>query len=110
VVTGPTPPGTGVSTPIGVALIILCALVIPPSVRRDRAPVDVAGVVLLGAMLLSVMFGFAFLGAGFTPGSWQFLLPEAIGITAGFFFVRHIRRDDDPFIPARLPTGTASGS
>ncbi|MGH3203978.1 MAG: MFS transporter, partial [Streptosporangiaceae bacterium] len=98
-----------INVPIGVALIIFCALVIPRSTRRDRVPVDVAGVALLGAMLLSVMFGFAFLGAGSAPGSWQFLLPEGIGVTAGFFFVRHIRRDDAPFIPARLLYGHGFG-
>ena len=53
-----------INVPIGAALIVLCAVVIPRSVRRARAPVDVAGVLLLGGMLLAVMFGFAFLGAG----------------------------------------------
>ena len=98
-----------INVPIGVALIIACALIIPRSLRRDRVPVDVAGVVLLGTGLLSVMFGFAFLGAGSAPGSWPFLLPEAIGLTAGFFFVRHIRRAAAPFIPARLLFGHGFG-
>ncbi len=99
-----------INVPIGIALIILCALVIPRSVRRARAPVDVVGVLLLGSMLLAVMFGFAFLGAGSSsPASWSFLAPEGLGVTAGIFFVRHIQRHASPFIPARLLYGHGFG-
>jgi EmrB/QacA subfamily drug resistance transporter len=98
-----------INVPIGVMLIILCALLIPRSTRRSRVPADVSGVVLLGTMLLSVMFGFAFLGGSTSPGSWQFLLPEGTGLVAGIFFVRHIRRDEAPFIPARLLYGHGFG-
>ena len=98
-----------INVPIGAVLIILCALVIPRSTRRTRVPVDVTGVALLGAALLAVMFGFAFLGAGSVSlASWQFLVPEA-GITAGLLFVRHIRRHAAPFIPARLLYGHGFG-
>jgi EmrB/QacA subfamily drug resistance transporter len=99
-----------INVPIGVALIIFCAFVVPRSTRRTKEPVDLVGVALLGTMLLAVMFGFAFLGAGSaSPTSWQFLLPEGIGVTAGFFFVRHIRTDPVPFIPARLLYGRSFG-
>jgi EmrB/QacA subfamily drug resistance transporter len=99
-----------INVPIGVALIILCAVVIPRSIRRTRASVDVVGVALLGSMLLAVMFGFAFLGAGSSSaGSWSFLVPEGIGIAAGVLFVRHIRRHADPFIPAQLLYGHGFG-
>ena len=57
-----------INVPIGVALVILCAVIIPRSTRRARTPVDLLGVVLLGAMLLAVMFGFAFLGDGIILG------------------------------------------
>jgi MFS family permease len=99
-----------INVPIGVALIIFCAFVVPRSTRRTKVPVDVGGVALLGTMLLAVMFGFAFLGAGSaSPISWRFLLPEGIGILAGIFFVRHIRRYRAPFIPARLLYGRSFG-
>ena len=98
-----------INVPIGLGLIILCAVVIPRSVRRARAPVDGVGVLLLGTMLLAVMFGFAFLGAGSSPGSWSFLVPEVIGLTAGLLFVRHIQRHTAPFIPARLLYGHGFG-
>ena len=88
-----------INVPIGLALIILSAVVIPRSTRRDRAPVDVLGVLLLGTMLLAVMFGFAFLGAGSSPASWSFLVPEVLGLTAGLLFVRHIQRHAGPVHP-----------
>ena len=99
-----------INVPIGVALVILCAVIIPRSTRRARTPVDLLGVVLLGAMLLAVMFGFAFLGAGSSSaGSWSFLVPEVLGLTAGLLFVRHIQRHPAPFIPARLLYGHGFG-
>jgi EmrB/QacA subfamily drug resistance transporter len=99
-----------INVPIGVALIILCAVIIPRSTRRARTPVDVLGVLLLGAMLLAVMFGFAFLGAGSSSAaSWSFLVPEGLGLTAGLLFVRHIQRHAAPFIPARLLYGRGFG-
>jgi MFS family permease len=98
-----------INVPIGVALIILCAVIIPRSTRRDRTPVDGLGVALLGVMLLAVMFGFAFLGAGSSPSSWSFLVPEGLGLTAGLLFVRHIQRHTAPFIPARLLYGHGFG-
>jgi EmrB/QacA subfamily drug resistance transporter len=99
-----------INVPIGLGLIILCAVVIPRSTRRTRTPVDAVGVVLLGSMLLAVMFGFAFLGAGSSSlGSWSFLVPEGIGVVAGLLFVRHIRHYADPFIPARLLYGHGFG-
>jgi EmrB/QacA subfamily drug resistance transporter len=98
-----------INVPIGVALIILCAVIIPRSTGRARTPVDGLGVLLLGTMLLAVMFGFAFLGAGSSPGSWSFLVPEVLGLTAGLLFVRHIQRHTAPFIPARLLYGHGFG-
>ena len=99
-----------INVPVGVALIILSAVVIPRSTRRARTPVDTVGVALLGAMLLAVMFGFAFLGAGSSSlTSWSFLAPEAVGLTAGLLFVRHIQRHTAPFIPARLLYGHGFG-
>ena len=98
-----------INVPIGVALVFLCAVVIPRSTRRDRTPVDGLGVALLGTMLLAVMFGFAFLGAGSSPASWSFLVPEGLGLTAGLLFVRHIQRHTAPFIPARLLYGHGFG-
>ncbi|MGI8449724.1 MAG: MFS transporter [Streptosporangiaceae bacterium] len=99
-----------INVPIGVGLIIACAVVIPRSTRRARTPVDVLGVVLLGAMLLAVMFGFAFLGAGSSSlTSWSFLIPEGLGLTAGLLFVRHMQRHAAPFIPAQLLYGHGFG-
>jgi EmrB/QacA subfamily drug resistance transporter len=100
-----------VNIPVGVVLIVACALVVPPrSVRRAQSPVDVLGVALLGTTLLAVMFGFARLGAGsMPPSSWQFLAPELTGAVAGILFVRHIRRHAAPFIPVRLLYGRGFG-
>jgi EmrB/QacA subfamily drug resistance transporter len=99
-----------VNVPIGILLFTLCALLVPRSARRARTSVDTRGVALLGIMMLSVMFGFAYLGTGSTSASsLQFLAPELTGIAVGVLFVRHIRGHADPFIPVRLLYGRGFG-
>ena len=70
---------------------------------------DVAGVVLLGAGLLAVMFGFAFLGAGSARRLVAVPGARSVGLTAGLLFVRHIRRPRPRSFPPGCYTGTASG-
>jgi MFS family permease len=40
-----------INVPIGLILLVLGLLLVPPSDRRDNTPVDVGGVVLLGTMI-----------------------------------------------------------
>lgn len=95
-----------INVPIGLLLTMLCALIVPRSAHRARASVDVLGVALLGIMILSIMFGFAYLGIGSTSASsWQFLTPELTGAAAGVLFVQHIRGHASPFVPIRLLCG-----
>lgn len=99
-----------VNVPVGILLFTLAALIVPRSARRAQVPSDIPGVALLGIMILSVMFGFAYLGAGSTSASSpQFFAPELAGIAAGALFVRHIRGHTDPFIPVRLLYGRGFG-
>jgi EmrB/QacA subfamily drug resistance transporter len=99
-----------VNVPAGVILIVLGALIVPRSPRRDHAPVDMAGVLLLAVMLLAAMLGFGYLGEGSaSPSSWLFVVPEAAAVAAGIGFVRHIRKHSAPFVPVRLLYGRGFG-
>jgi EmrB/QacA subfamily drug resistance transporter len=99
-----------INVPIGIALMILCILIVPANGHRERAVLDVTGVGLLGAMDLAVMFGFTYLGANSVSVlSWQFLIPEAIGVSGAILFVRHIRSSQWPIIPSRLLYGHGFG-
>ena len=99
-----------VNVPAGVALLVLGALIVPRSARRDHPPVDAGGVALLGVMLLAAMFGFGYLGGGAaSPASWQFVLPETAAVAAGIGFVHHIRNHAAPFVPLRLLSGRGFG-
>ena len=52
-----------VNVPAGLLLLVLGALFIPASVRRADQTLDIRGVLLLGATLLSAMLGIAYLGS-----------------------------------------------
>ena len=98
-----------VNVPIGVLLIILVARFIPASTVRVASRIDVAGVVLLAAAILTGMFGITYLGSGDVPAySPVFLGCEAAAVMAGWLFVRHARRAAAPFVPYRLLRGRAS--
>jgi EmrB/QacA subfamily drug resistance transporter len=99
-----------VNVPVGILLIVLCLKFLPSSGRRTRAPVDVAGVALLGVMILGVMFGFTLLGtSSIGVASWEFFVPELVGVAAAYAFLRHMRRHATPFIPVRLLYGRGFG-
>lgn len=99
-----------VNVPLGLTLLVLGALVVQRSPRRDHPPVDAVGVALLGVMLLAAMLGFGYLGEGrASAASWQFLLAEAAAVTAGACFLRHIRNHPAPFVPLRLLCGRGFG-
>jgi EmrB/QacA subfamily drug resistance transporter len=99
-----------VNIPIGIVLVILGAMVIPDVARRPDRHLDIRGVVLLGATLLSAMLGIGYLGgAGGDPLSPYFLIPECAAVGAAVAFVRHSSRARSPFISLRLLTGRGFG-
>ncbi len=100
-----------VNVPIGIVLIVLGLRFIPHQTGRVTARFDVTGVCLMGAMLLSVMYGITSLGTGTTQiWSPSVLVSEAVGVVALIAFLRHARRAEAPFIPVRLLFGTGFGT
>ena len=99
-----------VNIPIGIVLVVLGAIVIPNIARRPDRHLDIRGVVLLGATLLSAMLGIGYLGgARSDPLSAYFLVPECLAIAAAIAFVRHSARAESPFISLRFLTGRGFG-
>ena len=108
-----------VNVPAGLLLLVLGALFIPASVRRADQTLDIRGVLLLGATLLSAMLGIAYLGSAqsgpgvavtrTSPASPEFLVPELLAIVALVAFVRHSARAQRPFIPLRFLAGKGFG-
>jgi EmrB/QacA subfamily drug resistance transporter len=94
-----------INIPVGIALVILGLRFIPPIRPTESARVDTVGVALLGATILSSMFGITSLGgSGLAVGSpvINFAVAEVVAVCFGYFFVRHIKRDPAPFIPYEL--------
>ncbi len=99
-----------VNVPIGIVLLVLGVVFIPDIARRPDRHLDLRGVALLGAALLSAMLGIAYLGGSHSdPVSPLFLVPECAAIVAAVCFVRHTARAASPFISLRFLTGKGFG-
>jgi EmrB/QacA subfamily drug resistance transporter len=99
-----------VNVPIGIALVALTARFIPASALRPASRVDVRGIVLLAAAIVSGMFGITYLGSGSVPlYSPVFLGGLAVAFVFGYLFVRHSRTYPAPFVPYRLLRGRGFG-
>jgi EmrB/QacA subfamily drug resistance transporter len=103
-----------VNVPIGILLIIFCLRYVPRDLDRDRrarGPLDLTGMVLLGAGTLALMLGVSYLGeAGASAASALFLAPVLAGLLGLALFGRHIRHVADPFIAPRLIAGRGFGA
>ncbi len=99
-----------VNVPIGSILIVLAIVFLPKGSPRTSARLDVWGLILLGTVLLSAMFGIAILGDGSTSLlSLSFLLPEGIAVAALVLFVLRMKSAENPFIPLQLLRGRGFG-
>jgi EmrB/QacA subfamily drug resistance transporter len=99
-----------VNVPIGLALILLGILYIPRSDLHPSKRLDVYGIVLLGILILSAMFGITYLGSGNnSPLSGGFLIPEGVAVIGLVLFLLRARYADAPFIPIRLLHGRGFG-
>ena len=99
-----------VNVPIGIVLLCLGSAFIPVIPRRPDRHLDVRGVALLGATLLSAMLGIAYLGGGNSQAlSPAFLVPECVAVAAGVAFVRHTARAPSPFVSLRFLAGRGFG-
>jgi EmrB/QacA subfamily drug resistance transporter len=99
-----------VNIPIGIVLITLGIAFIPDIPRRPDSHLDIRGVLLLGATLLSAMLGIGYLGGSSSSLlSVYFVLPECVAVVAATAFVRHSARARSPFISLRFLTGRGFG-
>jgi EmrB/QacA subfamily drug resistance transporter len=99
-----------VNVPIGIILVVLTARYIPRSEARSKESIDLRGIGLLAALIVSAMFGISYLGSGSVPlYSPVFLGCEAVAVIALVLFLRHARRHAAPFVPYRLLRGRGFG-
>ena len=102
-----------VNVPIGLLVIVLALRYVPldpPHKPRERSPLDLVGLLLLGCALIAGMLAATFLGdANVHLWSPAFLLPLVVAALALPLFLRHIRRHANPFIAPRLIHGPDFG-
>lgn len=94
-----------VNVPLGLVLLILATVVIPGSGRKRSQPLDIVGILQLGAGLLGIMLAIGSLGSigSLTPRrALLALLPLLAGLAALAAFWRHCIRAGHPFIDVRL--------
>jgi len=99
-----------VNVPLGILLIVLGFIFIPRGNVRPSKRVDVYGIVLLGVLILSAMFGITYLGGGDTSAlSIGFIGPETLAVVALVLFLLRTKYAEAPFIPMRLLHGRGFG-
>jgi len=89
-----------INVPVGAVVLLLLLLLLPPA-RAVRVRIDLPGAGLLGAALLTVMFGlnqFADRGVR-SPLPWSLLAGGALLVAA---FLRHERRAEQAILPPAL--------
>jgi EmrB/QacA subfamily drug resistance transporter len=94
-----------VNVPIGLVIFLLAMQYVPHDRPRDakRRPMDLPGLLLLGACILGAMLAINAL-AGKAVHFWspQFVLPALVALAAGPLFWRHVKGSATPFILPRL--------
>jgi EmrB/QacA subfamily drug resistance transporter len=98
-----------VNVPIGILLVVLCLKYIPRDAEsrgRERRPIDLTGMALLGVGILALMVGISELGeAGTRIWSPLFIGSAIVAVLGLGQFARHIRRVANPFIAPSLIAG-----
>src|SRR5215472_5268759 len=99
-----------VNVPIGLLLIALTAKFIPASATRPASRVDIRGIALLAALIVTSMFAITYLGGGQVPLYSPVILGcAAVAAVTLYLFMRHSRRGPAPFVPYRLLRGRGFG-
>jgi EmrB/QacA subfamily drug resistance transporter len=103
-----------VNVPIGALLLVLGLRYVPRDRARpdrERRPMDMIGMGLLGVGALALMLGVSYLGeVGASASSPLFIVPVAVGLLGLAWFGRHIRRTPDPFIAPAFIAGRGFGA
>ena len=99
-----------INLPMGVLGYVLVSRYITQNERGTRRPMDFRGWLILGAGLVTLVFGAESAGKGILPGTLTAALIAA-GVTLLGLYVRHTRRATHPVLQLdlmRLPTFRAS--
>ncbi len=100
-----------VNLPVGIALIALIVHYVPRSAAGKAERLDVGGIVLLAATLVSGMISITTLGeASASPTDPVVLVPAIGAILLGWLLLRHLGRVERPLIPLRLIKGKGFAS
>ena len=95
-----------INVPFGILVTVLAIRFIPASAPRPGERADISGVLLLGGLILSFMFGVTNLGNGHASIlSAPVFVPELVAVVLAIGFRRHIRTAKSPIIPVRLLMG-----
>ncbi|GAA4542611.1 MFS transporter [Pseudonocardia xishanensis] len=100
-----------VNVPIGLLLVVAGSLLLSEPPRRRPERVDVAGIALIMATLVSAMVAITLLGSlGRGPlAPVLAALAGAVAVGAGWAFLRHARTHADAVVPMRLLRGRGLG-
>jgi EmrB/QacA subfamily drug resistance transporter len=90
-----------INVPIGILGMALAWRFISDVRETRRTPFDVLGMVLSGASLSCLMFGFELASRGATS-AWQTALIAAAGIACGACYIRHASHIHHPILDLRL--------
>ena len=99
-----------VNIPFSIVMIALAAVFLPSGTRQRGTRLDIWGAATLACFLLGAMFSITELGDGASALSASFLAPLAGALVAVTLFIRHSRRAEAPFVPARLLVGHGFGT
>jgi EmrB/QacA subfamily drug resistance transporter len=103
-----------VNVPIGVVALVLAARLLPRAAPRRRGHIDLVGVGLLGAGVLSLMLPLIEAESGGLRRLWWLFATGAVLLAAFAWWERRVvHRGDDPLFDPRLITATpgyASGA
>jgi EmrB/QacA subfamily drug resistance transporter len=97
-----------VNVPIGLVLLAIGWKLIRETPRKPAERIDVRGLMLLAAVMLTAMYGMTNLDLGVTS-PW-FLVPIVAASVIAWLFIRHTVRARAPFIPMRLLRGKGFGA
>lgn len=88
-----------VNVPIGVALLVLLVLLLPPAAVTRTPRIDFLGAALFGGALVSLMLGISGLGQGWGPAAWTIV---TLGLCLIGVFLFQQRRASQAILPPAL--------
>jgi EmrB/QacA subfamily drug resistance transporter len=99
-----------VNVPVGIAVIVLAAVLLPRGTPSRGRRADIPGILLMVGGLLALMLGITALGdPAIGADDWRFFVPVVVGAALIALFLRRMATAAEPFIPIRLIAGRGFG-